>query len=156
VDPSDDDPSGARFEMFDANEHFVVVRDDEGYGVWRYDDLEDGAALERFSDDDSGYERAAARWKDLTKTDRRERRSLHSALIAALKWVVIVSAAIWVLATALSGILIFETNNFPFDGGGLFAEMFKWSQIVSGVAQPLTMGGFAVYVILWLERRMAR
>ena len=52
---------GGRFETFDANERFVVVRDDEGYGG-----LADGGSrgegepLERFTDDDVGYESAAA------------------------------------------------------------------------------------------------
>ncbi len=73
-----------------------------------------------------------------------------------LKWLVIASAATWVLAAALTGVLLFEVSNLSLDGGGLFVEIFKWAQIVSGVAQPLTIGGFAVSVILWLERRMAR
>jgi hypothetical protein len=42
VDPIDTGPDGGRFETFDANERFVIVRDDEGYGVWRLDDVEDG------------------------------------------------------------------------------------------------------------------
>ena len=58
--------SGGRFETFDANERFVIVRDDEGYGVWRLDDLEDGEPIERFSDDERGYEAAASRWKELS------------------------------------------------------------------------------------------
>jgi hypothetical protein len=48
--------SGGRFETFDANERFVVVRDDEGYAVWRMEDLGEGEPLERFTDDDVGYE----------------------------------------------------------------------------------------------------
>lgn len=150
------EPSDARFEIFDANERFVVVRDDLGYSVWRYNDLEDGDPIERFSDDHDGYERAAARWKEFTKADRRERRTIHAVIAPVLKWLVIASAAIWVLSAALTGVLLFEVSNLSLDGGGLFVEIFKWAQIVSGVAQPLTMGGFAVYVILWLERRMAR
>ena len=46
-------PSGGRFETFDANARFVVVRDDQGYGVWRLDDRLT-AIIERFSDDDRG------------------------------------------------------------------------------------------------------
>ncbi len=147
--------SAGRFETFDANERFVVVRDDDGYGVWRLEELEEGEPIERFPDDDVGYERAAARWKQLTKQDRRERRPLSAVLTAALKWLVIVSAAMWVLASALSGVLFFEVNNISFDGG-TFDLMFRWGQIVSGVAQPLTIGGFAVYVILWLESGRVR
>lgn len=156
MDPDRGSTPAGRFETFDANDRFVVVRDDEGYGVWRLDDLEEGEPLERFPDTDEGYERAAARWKIFTKADRRERRPFHVAVTAALKWLVIVSAAIWVLAAALTGVLFFEVNALSFDGDGIFDELFKWSQVVSGVAQPLTMGGFAVYAILWLELRTAR
>jgi hypothetical protein len=65
--------SGGRFEVFDANARFIVIRDEEGYGVWRLDDLEEGEPMERFADDDEGYEGAAERWKALTKADRRGR-----------------------------------------------------------------------------------
>jgi hypothetical protein len=61
-----------RFEMFDANARFVVIRDDEGYGVWRFEDLEEGDSLERFADDDRGYRSADTRWKELTAIARRE------------------------------------------------------------------------------------
>jgi hypothetical protein len=59
-----------RFETFDANDRFVVVRDDVGYGVWKIEELEDGDPIERFANDDAGYELAAARWKQLTREER--------------------------------------------------------------------------------------
>jgi hypothetical protein len=40
-----------------------------------------------------------------------------------------------------------------FEGTGLFDTLVRWSQLVSVVAQPLTLGGFAVYIVFWLERR---
>ena len=43
-----------------------TVRDDQGYGVWRLDDLDDGDPIERFSDDDTGYQLASDTWAALT------------------------------------------------------------------------------------------
>ena len=142
--------SGGRFEVFDANARFVVIRDEEGYGVWRLDDLEEGEPIERFPDDDEGYERAAERWKELTKADRRDR----DRWLPRIKWVVLVSAVVWALSGVVLGVLIFEVSNL--DRPGLFETLFKWGQIANSTAQPLTLGGFAVYVVLWLEGRRGR
>ena len=142
--------SGGRFEVFVANARFVVIRDEEGYGVWRLDDLEEGEPIERFPDDDEGYERAAERWKELTKADRRDR----DRWLPRIKWVVLVSAVVWALSGVVLGVLIFEVSNL--DRPGLFETLFKWGQIANSTAQPLTLGGFAVYVVLWLEGRRGR
>lgn len=139
---------GGRFETFDANERFVVVRDDEGYGVWRLDDLEDGYPIERFPDTDEGFEAAATRWKELTRQDRRQR----SPWLSWLKWVVLISAGAWALSGVLSGVLFFQVGS-AFDARGLFQELFRWAQVVNSAAYPLTLGGFAAYVVLWLESR---
>ena len=144
--------SGGRFETFDANARFVVVRDDEGYGIWRLEELVEGDPIERFPDTDEGYEEAATRWKELTKQGRRE----WIPWLPRLKWVVIVSAILWALSAALSGVLVFQVGDISFDGGGVFDELFRWAQIVNGIAQPMTVGTFAVYVILWLEARRDR
>lgn len=145
----DESPAG-RFEAFDANDRFVVVRDGEGYGVWRLDDLEAGEPIERFPDDDGGYERAAERWKQLTRADRRG----LDRWLPALKWIVLASAVVWALSGALSGVLFFEVSNL--DQRGLFETLARWAQVASFAAQPFTLGGFAVYVVLWLERRRER
>ena len=142
--------SGGRFEAFDANDRFVVIRDEEGYAVWRLDDLEEGEPIERFPDDDEGYERAAERWKALTKADRRDR----DRRLSWIKWVVLVSAVVWALSGVLSGVLYFQISSI--NQRGLFQELFKWGQIANSTAQPLTLGGFAVYVVLWLEGRRGR
>jgi len=142
--------SGGRFETFDANDRFVVVRDDEGYGVWRLDELVEGGPLERFPDTDEGYEQAADRWRELTKEDRRG----HDRWLPRIKWVVLVSAVLWALSGAVLGVLLFEVSNL--DQPGLFEALYKWSQVVNATAQPLTIGGFALYVILWLEGRRRR
>jgi hypothetical protein len=65
--------SGGRFETFDVNQWYVVVRDSEGYALWRLEELGEGEPVERFADDDSGYESAAEIWKELTKEKRRQR-----------------------------------------------------------------------------------
>ena len=142
--------SGRRFEVFDSNRRFVVVRDDEGYGIWRLDDLEEGEPIERFTDDDDGYERAAERWKQLTRADRRG----HERLLPRIKWVVLVSAVVWALAGAVSAILFFQVSNLG--QRGFFETLARWAQITTFAAQPLTIGGTAVYVVLWLEGRRDR
>ncbi len=151
MDPIDDGPSGGRFETFDVNERFVVVRDDEGYGVWRLDDLEDGYPIERFPDTDVGFEEAATRWKELTRQDRRER----NPWLPRIKWFVVASAVIWTVAAGVFAILLPQVN-FSFGGRGLFQALSRWAQVAQLVAQPATLGGFAVYVVLWLESRRDR
>ena len=106
-------PAG-RFDAFDANGRFVVIRDEEGYGVWRLDDLEAGEPIERLGDDDEGYERAAERWKELTRGDRRGR----DGWLPRIKWIVVVSAVVWALLGALSGVLFFQISSL--DQSGLF------------------------------------
>jgi hypothetical protein len=150
VDPDDGIPSGGRFEAFDANERFVVIRDEQGYGIWRLDDLEEGDPIERFPDNDEGYERAAVRWRELTRADRRDR----DRWLPRIKWVVLVSAVVWALSGALSALLFFEVSDL--NQGGLFQTLARWAQIANFAAQPFTIGGAAVYVVLWLEGRRDR
>jgi hypothetical protein len=149
---SDPPPPPSRVQTFDANARFVVLLDDEGYGVWRIEELGEGDPIERFPGSDEGYERASARWLELTRIDRRER----GPWLSWLKWVVVGAAAVWVVAAGIAGVLLFEINTFSASGDGLFDQLFKWSQIVSGVAQPLTLGGLALYVVLWFEGRRVR
>jgi hypothetical protein len=141
--------SGGRFEAFDTNARFVVIRDDEGYGVWRLDDLE-GEPIERFPDDDDGYERAAERWKSLTRADRRGR----DRWLSRIKWVVLVSAVVWALSGVVSGVLFLQISDL--NQRGLFESLARWAQIANFAAQPLTIGGAAAYVVLWLEGRQDR
>lgn len=150
MDPIDAGPSDGRFETFDANERFVIVRDDQGYGVWRLDDLEDGEPIERFSDDERGYEAAASRWKELGAGARRD------VWLRRLRWVILVSALIWVFSSGISALLYLQVGATLFEGTGLFDTLVRWSQLISLVAQPLTLGGFAVYVVFWLEIRRSR
>ena len=138
---------GGRSETFDANARFVVVRDDQGYGVWRLDDLDDGDPIERFSDDDRGYRAAAARWEELTANARRDR------WLRMLVWVVVAAAVTWVVSSAVSSLLYLQVGAILFEGTGIFDTLVRWSQLISLVAQPLTLGGSAVYVVFWLQNR---
>jgi hypothetical protein len=151
VDPNDAGPPGGRFEAFDANDRFVVIRDEQGYGVWRLEDLEDGDPIERFSDDDEGYEAAAATWKALTKADRRG----SDRFLPWIKWFVVISAVVWVGTAVLISILLPQVN-FSYGGRGLFQTLSRWGQMAQIVAQPATISGLAVYVVLWLESRRQR
>lgn len=141
---------GGRFETFDANERFAVVRDDEGYGVWQLGEMEDGDPIERFSDDERGYGAAATRWRELSAVARRD------VWLRPLVWVVVASASIWVVSSAISALLYLQVGATLFEGTGLFDTLVRWSQLISVVAQPLTLGGFAVYVVLWLQNRSHR
>jgi hypothetical protein len=141
---------GGRFETFDANARFVVVRDDEGYGIWRLEELGDVEPIARFADDDDGYEAAASRWKELSAGARRD------VWLRWLLWEVVASAVIWVISSAISALLYLQVGATLFEGTGLFDTLVRWSQLISLVAQPMTLSGFAVYVVLWLESRRAR
>jgi hypothetical protein len=137
--------AGGRFEAFDANKRFAVVRDDEGYGVWRLDDFDDGEPLERFSEDDAGYEAAVSRWKEISRADRRSRLSLMSWLKVA----VIASAAI----TAVSSLIftIAQVLGDPFAGAP--ADIQYRLALVSQSALNVTVVLAAVYVVVWLDSR---
>ena len=150
MDPVDPGPPGGRFETFDVNQRFVVVRDDDGYGVWRLEELDEGAPIERFSDDERGYEAARTRYKELTDHARRD------VWLRWLRWFVVISAITWVLSSALSALLFLQVGFDTFGGAGVFQTLVRWSQLISLVAQPMTLGGSAVYVVLWLEGRRSR
>jgi hypothetical protein len=149
VDPDGPTPSNGRFETFDANARYVVVRDDDGYGVWRFDDLEEGEPLERFSDDDRGYEAAAGRWRELNALGRRER------WLRILTWTVVVGAIVWVSSSAISALLYLQVGAL-FEGTGIFDTLVRWSQLISLVGQPVTLGALAVALVLWMQIRTDR
>jgi hypothetical protein len=139
---------GGRFETFDANRWFVVARDVEGYGVWRLDDLEVDDPIARFGDDDDGYRSAADHWRELTREGRRQR------WLPRLKWVVVIlSAIVWSITAAISAILFLQVGITLLEGSGVYDTLVRWSQLASSVAMPLTLGGFAIYAVLWLESR---
>ena len=138
---------GGRFETFDANRRFVVVRDDEGYGVWRLDDVEVDDPVARFPDDDDGYGSAAAHWRELSKHARQE------LWLPRLKWVIIASAIVWAISTAISMLLVVGVRPGFFDGRRPYDTLVTWSQVISTVAMPLTLGGFAIDAVIWLEAR---
>jgi hypothetical protein len=152
MDPVDPGASGDRFEIFDANQWFVVIRDDEGYAVWRLEELGESEPIERFTDDDDGYESAAARWKELTKAERRQ----GGRWLGPFRVVILVSLATWVAASAVAlAISIFgEDNFFPGDpsADGLLQAIF----LLSSLSFDVWIAATIAYVILWLELRRAR
>jgi hypothetical protein len=136
-----------RFETFDANEHFVVVRDDLGYGVWRFDELlEGGEPIERFPDDDSGYEAAAARWRELSRADRRSR----SPWTRWLKICVILAAAIAFVSSIVFAVTQLWSDPFSSPEP---ADIQYWSAVISQTAFQVTIVLFAIYAVVWLDSR---
>jgi hypothetical protein len=150
VDPEEEVSPGGRFETFDANMRFAVARDAEGYGIWRLDDLDDGDPLERFADDDRGYTSAVTRWKELTAVARRE------TWLGRLTWLTVGAAALWVVSSTVSALLYVQISPTFFDGTGFFDTLVRWSQVTTLVAQPLTLGSLAVFVVFWLQNRTHR
>lgn len=149
MDPRDEGTSQGRFETFDANEVFVVVRDEDGYGVWRLDDLEVGDALERFPDTDEGYERAARRWKELTKAERRR----VGIWLDRLRVTVLIGLAAWLVSSAVPVILsAFEDRpDFPGDPGEGGFERALY--LLSTVSFDVWIVGTIAYLVLWMDRR---
>ena len=153
VDQDDAVLPGARFETFDANARFVVIRDDEGYSVWRLEDLGEGEPIQRFADDDTGYQLAADMWAGLTREDRRRR----SPWLSGVKWVVIVSAVLWA-AASIASTSFFYLNEFDAfrDGFAELSGFYGVLEVVSAVGYSFTVGGTAVYLVLWLDLRRER
>lgn len=149
MDPADPGPSAGRFETFDANEWFVVVRDDDGYAVWRMEELGVGGPIERFTDDDDGYESAAAIWKELTKGKRRQR----GPWLRLLRIVTLVALATWVTSSAIAlAISIYGGDDFfPGDPG---AKGFPQTMyLLSALTFDVWIAATIAYVVLWLENR---
>ena len=69
---------------------------------------------------------------------------------------ILVSALVWVFSSGISALLYLQVGVSLFEGTGIFDTLVRWSQVVTLVAQPLTLGGFAVYVVFWLEPRRGR
>ena len=148
-----DEPTGGRFETFDANARFVVIRDDEGYGVWRLEDLGEGEPIQRFADDDSGYELAADMWAALTRDERRRR----SPWLSALKWIVIGSVGLWVSGDIVSTTILYLNQFDAFrDGPRDLSGFFEVMQVITTIGYAFTFGGTALYVVLWLDARRER
>ena len=68
-------------------------------------------------------------------------------------WVVVAAAVAWVVSSAVSSLLYLQVGATLFEGTGIFDTLVRWSQLISLVAQPLTLGGSAVYVVFWLQNR---
>lgn len=123
-----------------------MVRDDEGYGIWRLEDLGDAEPLERFSDDDLGYEAAVERWRELSKAARRAR----SPRMRWLKIAVIVSAGISVASSVVFTVSQLASNPFSANQP---ADVQYWSAVISQTAFQVTIALFVVYAVAWLDSR---
>jgi hypothetical protein len=143
--------SDGRFETFDANEHYVVVRDDEGYGVWRMEDLEEGDPVARFRDTDDGYEAAVDTWRVLTRRQRQER----GVWLDRLRNTVLVALAVWVLTSAIPIVLmLFDEDSNGFFGGDPGEPLFeRILYVASSIAFDFWIGAAIAYVIVWMDRR---
>ena len=152
MDPVDTGAPGGRFETFDANEWFVVVRDDEGYALWRLEELGEGEPIERFTDDDEGYESAALRWKELTRAERRQ----SGRWLVPLRVVILVSLGTWVATSALAlAISTYGEDNF-FPGDPSARGLPQTIYLLSSLSFDVWIAATIAYVILWLELRRAR
>jgi hypothetical protein len=139
-----------RFETFDANERFVVVRDERGYGVWRMEDLEEGNPIERFPDDDGGYEAAAKRWREFTRRDREERGVWLNRLLVVL----LVALGLWVAASAVPIVqFVFVEEDVPFPGNPGEPQWERILYAVSAVSFDLWVASAVAYVVVWMNRR---
>jgi hypothetical protein len=143
------DGGASRFETFDANLRFVVIRDDEGYGVWRLEELEDGEPLERFSDDDEGYEAAARRWKELSRASRRD----PAVWLPRLRNTVFGGLAVWIVSSAVPAVeTVIERGGVVFSGGA--ESVFdRVVYAVGAISFDLWAGATIAYLILWMEVR---
>ena len=148
MEPDDPPGHGGRLETFDVNERFVVVRDEDGYAVWRLEELGECDPIERFTDDDDGYEAAAERWKMLTRLERRARRPWMRRLRIAI----IVSASVWALTSLAATTLFiwnFALDEAPFPQGSIDV----WLQAIGGSGFPVTSALLSIYLVLWMEER---
>jgi hypothetical protein len=152
VDPTGPDPPGGRFETFDVNQWFVVIRDDDGYAVWRLEELGEGEPIKRFADDDDGYESAAAIWKELTKEKRRQR----GPWFGLLRIVILVALASWVASSAIAlGLSLYGGDEFfPGDPGA--AAVPQTMYLLSALTFDVWIAATIAYVVLWLENRRRR
>jgi hypothetical protein len=125
----------------------------DGYSVWRLEDLGEGEPIQRFADDDSGYELAADMWSALTHEDRRRR----SPWLPVLKWVVITSAVLWAGASIFSSTILYLNQADAFRSGFRdFSGFFQVMEVVSAIGYSITLGATASYVVLWLDARRER
>jgi hypothetical protein len=152
VDHVDTPPPDGRFETFDVNQWFVVVRDDEGYAVWRLEELGEGEPIERFADDDGGYESAAAIWKELTKEKRRRR----GPWLGPLRTLILVALATWVTSSAIAlAMSVYGGDDF-FPGNPGAAGFPQTMYLLSALTFDVWIAATIAYVVLWLENRRSR
>jgi hypothetical protein len=109
--------------------------------------------LERFTDDDVGYESAAARWKELTKAERRE----SGRWLGPLRVVILVSLATWVVSSAVAlAISIYGGEDSFFPGDPSATGLSQTIYLLSSLSFDAWIAATIAYVIWWLELLRAR
>jgi hypothetical protein len=138
VDGTNDD-----LDIDQEGRRFVLARDAGGWGVWDKEDADEPFA--RFANDDDGYGQAVDLYWSL------ERRGVP--WLDVLRWVALVSGAVWVLSTAYFNILVLNIAS-DFQG-----DPFNWAHAVGGIAYPVFLVSSVAFLMLWLrdhERRSGR
>lgn len=149
MDPSGAASSRGRFETFDVNERFVVVRDDDGYALWRLAELGEGEPIHRFADDNDGYELAAARWRELTRAERRQ----GGVWLGRLRIVILVALVAWVTSSAIALVISLYGGDDFFPGDPSADGLARTTSLLSSLSFDVWIAATIAYVILWLERR---
>jgi len=109
--------------------------------------------IQRFTDDDSGYELAADMWAVLTREERRRR----SPWLSILKWIVIGSVGLWASGDIVSTTILYLNQFDAFrDGPRDLSGFFEVMQVITTIGYAFTFGGTALYVVLWLDARRER
>jgi hypothetical protein len=62
---------------------------------------------------------------------------------------------VWVSSSAISALLYLQVGAL-FEGTGIFDTLVRWSQLISLVGQPVTLGALAVALVLWMQIRTDR
>ncbi len=119
---------------------FVLARDAEGWGVWDKEDADEPFA--RFTDDDDGYGQAVDLYWSL------ERRRVP--WLDVLRWVALVSGAVWVVSTAYFNILVLNIAD-DFQG-----DPFNWAHAIGGIAYPVFLVSSVAFLMLWLRDHARR
>jgi hypothetical protein len=94
-------------------------------------------------------------WHALTIEDRRRR----SPWLSVLKWTVVASGLLWAAANAIATSIYYLNQFEAFRDGFRDLEsstFYEITQVISTVGYSFTVGGTAIYVVLWLDLRRRR
>jgi hypothetical protein len=146
VDETQDGEDDDR-EVAEQSRHFEVARIDAGWGVWDRRDPPEPLAM--YTPDAQGFESA---YEHFTRLNRHERNSaIRVRLMGLSLWIALVSGLAWIVSTAVFQIRINAI------GGGFSSqdayEALQWTNVVSGIAYPVFLVSFGLYVMMWMKSR---